>query len=98
MDNVEFKEFTTILGGGDGFEAIADRGFEWVQQCFLNGCVDMLRLGKEDNLCVIWVAQDGVSMARILDAKKSLRKVLLLRENVDLGIHSWSYRLRWGVA
>ena len=53
----------------------------WRKDSILRGCLDMIVIGKVDDLRVMWVARPGVDIGQ---ACVLFRRVLLLRENIDL--------------
>ena len=56
----------------------------WRKSNIIWGCLDMIEIGKIDNLRLMWVARFGVDTYHV---NVSFRRVLLLKENIDTGYY-----------
>lgn len=56
----------------------------WRKGNIIRGCLDMIEIGKIDDLRLMWVARLGVDTYQV---NVSFRHVLLLRENIDTGYY-----------
>ena len=80
----EFKNFRGVVDSSVKYRDIVTimHAFNaWRRDNILRGCLDMIAIGKVDDLRVIWVARPRVDIGH---ACVLFRHVLFLRENIDL--------------
>ena len=56
----------------------------WRRDSIIRACIDIIAIGKLDDLHLMWVARPEADLDR---ACVSFRRVLLLKENIDLGYY-----------
>jgi hypothetical protein len=57
------------------------RGKDWLRMLTMRASHDMVYIGQQDHLTVLWTSARGLPR---MDAMKAFRDVILLRENVEL--------------
>ena len=85
--SLDFLTYLEVMRTYNGFEAMQAKASSWMTTCFLNTCLDMLAMDKNDDLRVIWL---DASKDKRNEALKSFCRVMLLRESFDT-----QFALRW---
>ncbi|KAG0600520.1 hypothetical protein M758_11G040600 [Ceratodon purpureus] len=82
VDCADFEDFRVVVDKGNDRGGQVAKFTAWRRNTFVRACLDMVRLGQVQVLRDMWVAKDEVVDREAVTA--SFRKVLLLRENLDL--------------
>ena len=77
----DLEAFLEVTATGNNFEALHAKAASWIRLCFWRACNDMLSMDKEDDLRCLWLDASNERRDRALEA---FRRVMLLREGVDL--------------